>query len=281
MKGKKITLILLITFFIGLLVLFYPTISEYYNSSRQSKAIVDYDSLLTEEKDYTLDFEKANAYNQTLSKMKSPLTDYKKLSDYEKLINVDGMGMMGYISIPKIKVEIPIYHGTSDIVLNSKVGHLEGSSLPVGGTSTHSVLSAHRGLPTAKLFSDLNKLEVGDTFVITVLDRKLTYQVDKITIVKPNDITDLKIVEGEDYVTLLTCTPYGINSHRLLVRGTRIENVKDLKKVITAEAYQIDNLIVTFAIALPILLILIMIVMFKPIKKVPNKEEIWKRFCLI
>lgn len=273
-KGKKITLILLITFFIGLLVLFYPTISEYYNSSRQSKAIVDYDSLLTEEKDYTLDFEKANAYNQTLSKMKSPLTDYKKLSDYEKLINVDGMGMMGYISIPKIKVEIPIYHGTSDIVLNSKVGHLEGSSLPVGGTSTHSVLSAHRGLPTAKLFSDLNKLEVGDTFVITVLDRKLTYQVDKITIVKPNDITDLKIVEGEDYVTLLTCTPYGINSHRLLVRGTRIENVKDLKKVITAEAYQIDNLIVTFAIALPILLILIMIVMFKPIKKVPNKEEI-------
>ena len=274
MKGKKITLILLITFFIGLLVLFYPTISEYYNSSRQSKAIVDYDSLLTEEKDYTLDFEKANAYNQTLSKMKSPLTDYKKLSDYEKLINVDGIGMMGYISIPKIKVEIPIYHGTSDIVLNSKVGHLEGSSLPVGGTSTHSVLSAHRGLPTAKLFSDLNKLEVGDTFVITVLDRKLTYQVDKITIVKPNDITDLKIVEGEDYVTLLTCTPYGINSHRLLVRGTRIENVKDLKKVITAEAYQIDNLIVTFAIALPILLILIMIVMFKPIKKVPNKEEI-------
>lgn len=274
MKGKKITLILLITFFIGLLVLFYPTISEYYNSSRQSKAIVDYDSLLTEEKDYTLDFEKANAYNQTLSKMKSPLTDYKKLSNYEKLINVDGMGMMGYISIPKIKVEIPIYHGTSDIVLNSKVGHLEGSSLPVGGTSTHSVLSAHRGLPTAKLFSDLNKLEVGDTFVITVLDRKLTYQVDKITIVKPNDITDLKIVEGEDYVTLLTCTPYGINSHRLLVRGTRIENVKDLKKVITAEAYQIDNLIVTFAIALPILLILIMIVMFKPIKKVPNKEEI-------
>ena len=274
MKGKKVTLILLITFFIGLLVLFYPTISEYYNSSRQSKAIVDYDSLLTEEKDYTLDFEKANAYNQTLSKMKSPLTDYKKLSDYEKLINVDGMGMMGYISIPKIKVEIPIYHGTSDIVLNSKVGHLEGSSLPVGGTSTHSVLSAHRGLPTAKLFSDLNKLEVGDTFVITVLDRKLTYQVDKITIVKPNDITDLKIVEGEDYVTLLTCTPYGINSHRLLVRGTRIENVKDLKKVITAEAYQIDNLIVTFAIALPILLILIMIVMFKPIKKVPNKEEI-------
>lgn len=274
MKGKKITLILLITFFIGLLVLFYPTISEYYNSSRQSKAIVDYDSLLTEEKDYTLDFEKANAYNQTLSKMKSPLTDYKKLSDYEKLINVDGMGMMGYISIPKIKVEIPIYHGTSDIVLNSKVGHLEGSSLPVGGTSTHSVLSAHRGLPTAKLFSDLNKLEVGDTFVITVLDRKLTYQVDKITIVKPNDITDLKIVEGEDYVTLLTCTPYGINSHRLLVRGTRIENVKDLKKVITAEAYQIDNLIVTFAIALPILLILIMIVMFKPIKKVPSKEEI-------
>mgnify|MGYP002558608592 FL=1 len=273
-KGKKITLILLITFFIGLLVLFYPTISEYYNSSRQSKAIVDYDSLLTEEKDYTLDFEKANAYNQTLSKMKSPLTDYKKLSDYEKLINVAGMGMMGYISIPKIKVEIPIYHGTSDIVLNSKVGHLEGSSLPVGGTSTHSVLSAHRGLPTAKLFSDLNKLEVGDTFVITVLDRKLTYQVDKITIVKPNDITDLKIVEGEDYVTLLTCTPYGINSHRLLVRGTRIENVKDLKKVITAEAYQIDNLIVTFAIALPILLILIMIVMFKPIKKVPNKEEI-------
>ena len=274
MKGKKITLILLITFFIGLLVLFYPTISEYYNSSRQSKAIVDYDSLLTEEKDYTLDFEKANVYNQALSKMKSPLTDYKKLSDYEKLINVDGMGMMGYISIPKIKVEIPIYHGTSDIVLNSKVGHLEGSSLPVGGTSTHSVLSAHRCLPKAKLFSDLIKLEVGDTFVITVLDRKLTYQVDKITIVKPNDITDLKIVEGEDYVTLLTCTPYGINSHRLLVRGTRIENVKDLKKVIIAEAYQIDNLIVTFAIALPILLILIMIVMFKPIKKVPSKEEI-------
>ena len=182
--------------------------------------------------------------------------------------------MMGYISIDKIRVELPIYHGTSASVLNIAVGHLEGSSLPVGGDTTHAVLSAHRGLPSAKLFTNLNKLEVGDIFVITVLDRKLTYQVDNIKIVEPSDVSDLDIIEGEDYVTLVTCTPYGINTHRLLVRGTRIESVENKAYLVTSEAYQIDKLVVTLVISLPILLILIIYVMIKPVKKKYHEEEV-------
>lgn len=275
MKRKKITLILLIIFFVGLSILLYPYISQYLNSKVQSKAITEYDEILSniDTIDYNLLFDKADKYNQELFKLEFPLVQYKDLLGYNDLININNNGMMGYISIDKIKVELPIYHGTSTAVLNVAVGHFEGSSLPIGGVSTHSILSAHRGLPSAKLFTNLNKLELGDIFTITVLDRKLTYQVDEILIVDPEDVTNLGIVEGHDYVTLVTCTPYGINTHRLLVRGTRIENIKKREIVVTSEAYQIDRLIVTLVISLPILLILIIYVMVKPVNKKNHEED--------
>ena len=275
MKRKKITLILLVIFFIGISIFLYPSISQYLNSKVQSKAITDYDEMLSkiDIENYNLLFDNANNYNQELFKLDFPLVQYKELSGYTDLINVNNKGMMGYISIDKIKVELPIYHGTSASVLNVAVGHFEGSSLPIGGTSTHSILSAHRGLPSAKLFTNLNKLEIGDIFEITILDRKLTYQVDKILIVDPDDITNLEIIDGKDYVTLVTCTPYGINTHRLLVRGTRIENIKKREIIVTSEAYQIDRLMVTLVIAMPILLILIIYVMIKPTNKKNHKED--------
>jgi len=266
-NNGKVKAILIIVFITGLFILLYPALSQYWNSFVQSSVVSDYDKLFINKKDidYTEDFNKAFEYNKKLSKLKYPLAQYKKISGYRKLINVNNNGMMGYISINKIKVEIPIYHGTGKEVLNVAVGHLEGSSLPVGGAGTHSVLSAHRGLPSAKLFTDLNKLEIGDVFEITILDRKLTYQVDQIRVVEPNDVTNLKIKENEDYVTLITCTPYGLNTHRLLVRGTRIENIDNKKIYVTTEAFKINNLVVAPIVASPIILVLLLIVAFKPV----------------
>ena len=199
--------------------------------------------------------------------------NYDRLNNYYDLLNINKDGMMGYITIEKIKVELPIYHGTSNEVLNSSVGHIEGSSLPIGGLTTHSVLSAHRGLPSAKLFTNLDRLEIGDTFKITILDEVLTYQVDKIVIVKPNNRDNIKIEENKDYITLLTCTPYGINTHRLLVRGVRIENTKK-KSYITTEGFKINNLIVVPILSMPIILLLLIITIIKPVKRVNiNKYE--------
>ena len=224
--NKRNTIIMIILFFIGLLTLFYPTLSNYYNEKIGSKTIYNYENIID-----SYDFNKfkeikdnAIKYNKDLSKLSDSLIDYKEIKNYENILNVNDEGMMGYLSIDKIRVEIPIYHGTSNDTLNSFVGHVEGTSLPIGGISTHSVLSAHRGLPSAKLFSDLDKLEVGDTFKIIVLDEVLTYKVDKISIVKPNNSKELMNVKDKDYVTLITCTPYGINTHRLLVRGVRVDN---------------------------------------------------------
>ena len=275
MNKGKVKVILIVTFIIGLFVLLYPSVSQYINSFNQSVAITDYDKLFLNNKDvdYTEDFNKAYNYNAELAKLRYPLAQYEKLSGYDELINVNDSGMMGYISINKIKVEIPIYHTTDKDVLNVAVGHLEGSSLPVGGKGSHSVLSAHRGLPSAKLFTDLNKIEIGDLFEITVLDKKLTYQVDQIRVVEPNDVTELRINENEDYVTLMTCTPYGINSHRLLVRGTRIENISDKKIYVTTEAFKINNLIVAPIVASPILIVLLLIVAFKPVEKKISVED--------
>lgn len=275
MSKGKVKVILIVTFIIGLFILLYPSVSQYINSFNQSTVITDYDKMFINNKDvdYTEDFNKAYAYNAELAKLRYPLAQYKKLSGYSELINVNNTGMMGYISINKIKVEIPIYHTTDKDVLNVAVGHLEGSSLPVGGKGSHSVLSAHRGLPSAKLFTDLNKIEIGDVFEITVLDKKLTYQVDQIRVVEPNDVTELRIKENEDYVTLMTCTPYGINSHRLLVRGTRIENISDKKIYVTTEAFRISNLIVAPIVASPIIMVLLLIVAFQPIDKGISIEE--------
>lgn len=268
MKKNKTTLIMVLFFFIGLAILLYPSISNFYNQKVQSKAIIDYESILNNIKkdDYTDYFNKADEYNKKLLSMKRPLLTYKNIKNYNKILNLNDHGMMGYLTIDKIKVELPIYHGTSADVLNKAVGHLEGTSLPVGGKGTHSVLSAHRGLPSFKLFTDLDKLEIGDTFVINILDRTITYQVDKITIVKPNQVNDLKIDKDGDYVTLLTCTPYGINTHRLLVRGKRIEN-ETKKTFITTEGFRISTLVVMPLVALPIIFSLLLIILIKPINK--------------
>lgn len=278
MKKNKTTIIMVLFFFIGLGVLLYPSISDFYNQKVQSKAIVDYESILNNisKEDYTSYFEKANNYNKKLLAMKRPLLTYKNIKDYNQILNLNGNGMIGYLTIDKIKVELPIYHGTSNEVLSKAAGHLEGTSLPVGGSGTHSVLSAHRGLPSFKLFTDLDKLEIGDTFVINVLDQTLTYQIDKITIVKPNQVNDLKIEKDKDYVTLLTCTPYGINTHRLLVRGVRIENINNKKLFVTTEGFKISKLVVMPLVAIPLILILLLIILFKPIeKRIDFKEFVY------
>ena len=275
MKKHKVTIIMITLFFIGLLTLFYPTLSNYYNEKNQSKTIYNYENILNEKNKIDFDKLKEDAinYNKELSELTEPLLSYENIQNYNELLNINNGGMIGYLTIDKIKVELPIYHGISNEVLNSSVGHLEGSSLPIGGNSTHSVLSAHRGLPSAKLFTDLDKLEVGDIFKITVLDEVLTYEVDKIVIVSPSDREYLKIEEDKDYVTLLTCTPYGINTHRLLVRGVRVtENTK--KNYITTEGFRINRMIVIPIVALPIIVLLLLIILIKPVKRVGiNKYE--------
>lgn len=275
MKKRKTTIIMIIFFFIGLLTLFYPTLSNYYNEKKQSRMISNYENILNSTNTINFDElkEKAINYNKELNKLKEPLFNYGNLNNYYDLLNINKDGMMGYLTIDKIKLELPIYHGTSNEVLNSSVGHLEGTSLPIGGPSTHSVLSAHRGLPSAKLFTNLDKLEIGDTFKIAILDEVLNYQIDKIMIVKPNNRNNIKIEENKDYVTLLTCTPYGINTHRLLVRGTRIENTKKTT-YITTEGFKINNLIVVPILTIPIIILLLIITIIKPVKKVSiNKYE--------
>ncbi len=269
MKRKSTTIVLIIIFIIGIITLFYPFVSQKWNAKVQSEVIENYDGILEEinEEDYDKMFQQANNYNKELSKLSFPLSMYKKLTGYNNILNINNKGVMGYIEIKKIKVELPIYHGIGSNVLNTSVGHMEGSSLPVGGNNTHSVLSAHSGLSTSKLFTNLNKLEVGDIFIINILNRKLTYQVDEIKIVEPNDVSGLNIIQDKDYVTLITCTPYGINTHRLLVRGSRIENIIEKKVIITSEADLINKLLVSLVIAIPILIILIIYIIVKPAKK--------------
>lgn len=273
-KNNLSTIILVLIFLVGLSVLLYPTVSDFWNEKRQSEAIVDYDTVINQidEKDYTKNFEEAQKYNEEIKELSFPLMNYDDVSGYEDTLNISKTGMMGYITIDKIKVQLPIYHGTSDAVLNSAVGHLEGTSLPIGGESTHCVLSAHRGLPSAKLFTNLDKMEVGDTFTITVLDKVLTYQVDQILIVLPQEIDELYVKDGEDYCTLVTCTPYGINTHRILVRGTRIETEASDKNInVATDAYLIDPLIVTPAVAAPMLLVLLIVLLTKYRKKKNRK----------
>ncbi len=250
--------------FVGVCGLLYPSVSQYWNSKTQTRAVENYQEILNslKQEDYEVFFQEADRYNVELSELKNPLLNYRQLDGYNEILNINGNGIMGYVSIPKLGVEIPIYHGISAEVLNVACGHLEGTSLPVGGENTHCVLSAHRGLPHAKLFTDLDKLEVGDTFTLTVLNRTLTYQVDQIKVVRPDEIDDVQLVAGKDLCTLLTCTPYGINSHRLLVRGTRIENAAPVLYV-TSNAYRIDSLVATPVVAAPILLILLIVLMVK------------------
>lgn len=276
--SKTVTIILLSLFFVSLCVLLYPSISQYWNSKVQSKAVSNYNDSLIEmnEQDYSRYLTDAKDYNRRLASLNYPLLEAKSIKGYESALNIQGNGIMGYISIDKIGVELPMYHGISDSVLSVAVGHIEGSSLPIGGESTHSALSAHRGLPNAKLFTNLDKLEIGDTFTLNILGDTLTYQVDQIKTVKPNEVNDLQIEEGKDFCTLVTCTPYGINTHRLLVRGERVKTVQYKKVYISAEAYVIDRLIVAPLVALPIIFVLIMVVIFKPAKPKVKLEELIK-----
>ena len=275
-KWKWSTFFLLLFFFVGLSVMLYPSISNYWNSKTQSEAIVDYEKMLAAipKEDYDKMFKAAEDYNKELASLDFPFLEYDQLQGYYDILDLTGTGMMGYITIDAIGLELPIYHGTAENVLSVAVGHLEGSSIPVGGEGTHAALSAHRGLPTATLFTNLDKLELGDTFQITILDRVLTYQVDQIRIVNPDDASDLVISQEDDYCTLLTCTPYGINTHRLLVRGKRIETIEEKNLYIKTDAYKIDSLIVTPIVALPILFTLMIIVLSKPVKKDDLGDEL-------
>ncbi len=256
MKKDRTNLILVIIFIIGLSVVLYPVVSDYWNSRTQSRAVATYNETVENmsEQDYDEMFAEAEAYNRELRSINMPLVNYDQIKGYDELLNVSGTGIMGYVTIKKINVELPIYHGTDEAILQVAAGHLQGSSLPTGGAGTHCVISAHRGLPSAQLFTHLDELEEGDTFTITVLNRTMTYRVDQIRIVKPDEIEELQIDPDEDYCTLMTCTPYGINSHRLLVRGVRTAD-EDTGRYVAADAHQISTTIVALVVAIIILLI--------------------------
>lgn len=256
------TVLLLVTLMIGISLLLYPTISDYWNSFHQSRAIAGYAEAVAEMD--TVDYEKiwndAVEYNKELQTRSNHwfLTEEQQ-EEYESMLNVSGNGIMGYIEIPSIKVSLPIYHGVDEGILQVAIGHIEGSSLPVGGKGSHCVISGHRGLPSAKLFMDLDQLAEGDIFMLRVLDETLTYEVDQILIVEPSDMSSLEFDEEKDYCTLVTCTPYGINSHRLLVRGHRVANLEESEEIrVTADAQQIDPVLITPALA-GILLVLLLL----------------------
>ena len=265
------TVILILVFLVGLSLLLYPSVSDYWNSFHQSRAIATYaEQVANIDNDiYAQLWEKARAYNQTLvgKQNRFQITEEEQ-ETYESLLNVGGNGIIGYIEIAKIGCSLPIYHGTDEGVLQIAVGHIEGTSLPTGGESTHCVISGHRGLPSAKLFTDLDKLIAGDTFVLRVLDETLTYEVDQILIVEPYELDALEIEEGRDYCTLVTCTPYGINTHRLLVRGHRVANAEEAVQIrVTADAIQIEPLLIAPLVAVPMLLILLVVLLVSTRRK--------------
>lgn len=271
MKKHGTTILLVIVFLVGLSLLLYPSFSDWWNSMHQSRAVASYVEQVAaiDKNQYEDIWKAARQHNQELLERDNPFVlEEERINAYEQLLNLGGTGVMGYVEIPQIGVTLPIYHGTDEAVLQIAVGHLEWTSLPVGGESTHSVISGHRGLPSAKLFTDLDKLVEGDIFIFRVLDEILTYEIDQILIVEPHEVQNLQVEEGKDLCTLLTCTPYGINSHRLLVRGHRVENTEEAKVVrVTSDAVQIDPVIVAPVVALPMLLMLFIILMIPKRKK--------------
>ncbi len=274
-------------FLVGLFLLLYPSVADYWNSFHQSRAIMSYSDVVSNlsKEDYEKEINKALNYNakMAVNGLNWDMSDDEK-ETYNQILNFTGSGIMGYIQIDKIKITLPIYHGTNENVLQTSIGHLEGTSLPVGAYSydykekkvmdtndgSHCVLTGHRGLPSAKLFSDLDRLVEGDVFSLNVLGETYSYQVDQIRVVEPSDLSELDIVPGMDYCTLVTCTPYGINTHRLLVRGHRVDNPQGDIAII-ADAVIIDSVYVAPFIAAPIILILVLIVLFG--NKKPKKGE--------
>jgi sortase A len=249
-------------------------VSNWWNTRNITKAIADYSDTVSDidDESYEKLLKEAQEYNEKLLSEVDRFSPTEEMSElYNQCLNIEETGVMGYIDIPSIRVRLPIYHGIDDTVLDVAVGHIEGSSLPVGGLGTHCVLSGHRGLPSAKLFTDIDQLVEGDTFMLHVLDETLTYEVDQILIVEPDQTEALAIDPEQDYCTLVTCTPYGINTHRLLVRGHRVANEDDGTRI-TADAFQIDTVIVAPVIAVPILLILLVLLLVKTSKHNKRKQ---------
>lgn len=270
-KDNLSNILLIVILVIGLSLLLYPSFSNYWNDQHQTKAIANYTDFVAnlKEEDFSAFWESAFEYNESLlSRSNSYLLTEEQQSRYDQELNVAGNGIMCYIEIPSIDVSLPIYHGTDEAVLQVAVGHIEWTSLPTGGENTHCVVSGHRGLPSARLFTDLDRLVVGDYFMLNVLDQILTYEVDQIRIVEPEETEELLIQEGKDLCTLVTCTPYGINSHRLLVRGHRVDNLEQAQVVrVTADAVIIEKLVVAPFVLVPILLIMLIALMIPKRKK--------------
>ncbi len=259
LKKNGLTLILLFILLAGAGLIAYPTFADWWNSFHQSRAVASYAEEVSNmnAEEYEKIIRIAEAYNKKLADSGILWTlNEEQEKEYEEQLNIGSSGIMGYISIPKIDVMLPIYHGIDEAVLQVAIGHIPGSSLPVGGTSSHCVISGHRGLPSARLFTDIDKLVMGDLFTITVLNQTLTYEVDQIRTVEPTDLSDLQIENGKDYLTLVTCTPYGINTHRLLVRGHRTKNA-DGDAAVIADALQIEPVYIAPFVAVPILILLV------------------------
>ena len=274
-KNNLTTLILILIGLVGVGLLVYPSFADWYNSFHQSRAVASYVEAVSklDKMDYDSYLSAAEDYNKELAKTGNQWElSEKQKEKYEKLLDVTGTGIMGYIDIPKIQITLPIYHGVDEAILQVAIGHLAGTSLPVGGKNTHCVVSGHRGLPSAKLFTDLDQMKEGDTFTMTVLDRTVTYEVDQIRIVEPTDLSNLQIEKDKDLCTLVTCTPYGINTHRLLVRGHRVANANGSANV-TAEALQIEQMYVAIIIAAPILLVLLIIMLIRTGKEKRRKKR--------
>lgn len=265
------TILLILMLVVGLSLLLYPSFSDYWNSFTQSRAIVSYAEQVAEldSEQYDQLWQDAYTYNASLLDRRNMfLLSEEQQAEYERLLNIGGNGIMGYIEIPCIDCMLPIYHGTEESVLSVAIGHLDWTSLPVGGESSHCVVSGHRGLPSAKLFTELDRLVVGDYFMLNILDEVLTYEVDQIRIVEPDVTEDLLIQEGKDLCTLVTCTPYGVNSHRLLVRGHRVDNLEEAQQVrVTADAIIVEKMVVAPFVLAPILLVMLIALLVTTRKK--------------
>ena len=278
-SSRWTTILLIVILIIGLSLLLYPTFSNWWNSMHQTRVIASYTEQVADidNDQYDALWQEAWAYNEMLSQRgrQYELTEEEALR-YQGLLNVGGTGIMGYVEIPAIDVLLPIYHGTDEAVMQVAVGHLEWTSLPVGGQGSHCAISSHRGLPSARLFTDLDQLAEGDTFSLRILDEILTYEIDQIRIVEPHQTEDLQVVAGMDYCTLVTCTPYGVNSHRLLVRGHRIDTIitEEARVIrVTADAVQIEPYLVAPIVAAPMLLLLLIALLIpKPRKNRRNEQ---------
>ena len=276
MKKHLSTIILVLVLVLGLGIMLYPSVSDWWNSFHQARAISSYsDTVATMDNEiYDQLWQEAEAYNAALAQKANPyFFTEEDQALYDSTLNVSGTGIMGYIDIPEIKCTLPIYHGTSEAVLQVGVGHIEGSSLPVGGEGTHCVLSGHSGLPSAVLFTHLEDLDIGDLFTLQIMDETLTYEVDRFNRVLPHEMDLLTIEEGKDSCTLVTCTPYGVNTHRLLVHAHRVANEAATAHIrVTADAVRIDPILVSPAAAAPMLLLLFLWLMFGGGKKKPKKR---------